>query len=41
MKRNQTKSKLTGKELIKAILEAQKDPEWVKEVRRFIKATTS
>ena len=34
-------TKLTGNELIKAIKEAQKDPEYMKEVRAFIKATTS
>ncbi len=33
--------KLKGDELIKAIKEAQKDPEFIREVNKFIKATTS
>ena len=32
--------KLKGAELVKAIKEAQKDPEFMKEVDLFIKATT-
>lgn len=35
------KTKLTGKELDKAIKEAQKDPEFMREIDIFIKATTS
>lgn len=34
------KNKLKGEELIKAIKEAQKDPEFMKEIDKFIKATT-
>jgi len=34
------KSKLRGDELAKAIKEAQKDPEFMKEIDIFIKATT-
>ena len=33
-------SKLKGEKLIKAIKEAQKDPEFVIEVKKFIEATT-
>ena len=33
-------TKLKGAELDRAIKEAQKDPEFIKEVKRFIKATT-
>jgi len=33
--------KLSGKALIQAIKEAQKDPEYMAEVRKFIKYTTS
>ena len=33
-------SKLSWNELMEEIKAAQKDPEWVKEVKRFIKATT-
>lgn len=40
MKRGVRSSKLKGDELIKAIKEAQKDPEFIKEVNKFIKATT-
>lgn len=34
-------SKLRGKALYRAIAEAQKDPEYMREVRKFIKITTS
>lgn len=34
-------SKLKGIALIKAIKEAQKDPEFMREVRRFIRVTTT
>ena len=40
MTTNKLKPKLTGDELIRAIKEAQKDPEFVREIKRFIKATT-
>ena len=40
MRKNIQKQKLEGKELFKAIKEAQKDPEFMKEVYQFIKATT-
>jgi len=33
--------KLKGKALIRAIKEAQKDPEYMAEVRKFIEYTTS
>lgn len=33
--------RLKGVELIKAIKEAQKDPEFIREIKRFIKITTS
>ncbi len=33
--------RLTGRELAKAIKEAQKDPEFMKDIRKFIKAATS
>jgi len=39
MKKYKTE-KLKGEELTKAIKEAQKDPEFMKEVDKFIKATT-
>jgi len=35
------KKKLSGDELIKAIKEAQKDPKFMKEVKEFIRITTS
>ena len=38
MKKKQ--AKLKSHELIKEIKAAQKDPEFVKEIKRFIKATT-
>ena len=39
---NMTKKKiLSSRELIKSIKEAQKDPNFIKEVNRFIKATTT
>ena len=41
MKKEAMSSKLKGDELIKAIKEAQKDPEFIKEINQFIKATTS
>ena len=34
-------SKLRGKALYRAIAEAQKDPGYMREVRKFIKITTS
>ena len=34
-------SELRGKELIRAIKEAQKDKEFMREINRFIKVTTS
>jgi hypothetical protein len=34
-------SKLKGKELDRAIKEAQKDPEFIREINEFIKATTT
>jgi hypothetical protein len=40
-KGTRTTSKLTGSSLIRAIKEAQKDPEFVREIRKFIKVTTS
>ena len=33
--------KLKGTELIRAIKVAQKDPEWIKEINKFIKVTTN
>lgn len=33
--------KLKGKELIKAIKNAQKDPEFIREINKFIRVTTS
>lgn len=36
-----TTNRLKGEELIKAIKEAQKDPEFIKEINKFIKVTTS
>ncbi len=33
--------KLKGKDLDRAIKEAQKDPEFIKEIDRFIEATTN
>lgn len=32
--------RLRGAELMKAIKEAQKDPEFIREIKKFIKATT-
>jgi len=32
---------MTQKELLDAIMEAQKDPDFVREINRFIKASTS
>jgi hypothetical protein len=40
MKRGSS-SKLKGKELNRAIKEAQKDPEFIREVNEFIEATTT
>jgi len=40
MPKKKLKTKLTGDELTKAIKEVQKDPEFMKEIDRFIKATT-
>ena len=40
MAKRKTKSKMTSAELTEAIKEAQKDPQWVREVKKFIKATT-
>lgn len=34
-------NKLKGNELVKAIKEAQKDPEFIREINEFIKAMTS
>jgi hypothetical protein len=34
-------TKLRGDALTKAIEEAKKDPQWMKELREFIKITTS
>lgn len=34
-------SELKGKELDRAIKEAQKDPEFMREINKFIKVTTS
>ena len=41
MRKAKSNSKLKGDELIKAIKEAQKDPEFMKEINKFIKATTN
>ena len=41
MKTSKRASELKGDELIKAIKEAQKDPEFMREISKFIKATTS
>lgn len=35
------KKKLSREELMKEIKKAQKDPEFIKEINRFIKATTT
>ncbi|MBI5871738.1 hypothetical protein HZB88_01490 [archaeon] len=40
MKRG-ARSELKGEELIKSIKEAQKDPEFIREINKFIKVTTS
>ena len=40
MKKGVKISKLSGKKLVETIKEAQKDPEFIKEVNKFIKATT-
>lgn len=40
MKKSKT-SKLKGEELDRKIKEAQKDPEFIKEIDEFIKATTT
>ncbi len=40
MAKGKLKAKPTWEQLIKEIREAQKDPEFVREVRKFIKATT-
>ena len=40
MKKKKSGSKLSGKELAKAIKEAQKDPQFVKDINKFIKITT-
>jgi len=40
MPKKKLKTKLTGAELIQAIKEAQKDPEFIREIKKFIKATT-
>ena len=41
MKKEAMSSKLKSNELVKAIKEAQKDPEFIKEINKFIKATTN
>ncbi|MBU3942056.1 MAG: hypothetical protein KKF74_04035 [Nanoarchaeota archaeon] len=41
MKRNVISSELKGDKLIKAMKEAQKDSRFIKEINKFIKATTS
>lgn len=41
MKKRVTYSKLKGEKLIDAIKEAQKDPEFIREINKFIKITTS
>jgi len=33
--------RLSGKELDKAIIKAKKDPEFMKDIKKFIKATTN
>ena len=40
MKKDVKITKLSGKKLVETIKEAQKDPEFIKEVNKFIKATT-
>lgn len=41
MKTSKRDSELKGDELIKAIKEAQKDPDFMKEIKEFIRITTS
>ncbi len=41
MRKNKTTSRLKGDELIMAIKEAQKDPQFIREINKFIKATTN
>ena len=41
MKRGIVHSELKGDKLIKAIKEAQKDPEFIREINKFIKAATT
>ncbi len=41
MKTSKRASELKGGELIKAIKEAQKDPDFMKEIKEFIRITTS
>lgn len=38
--KKEVNSKLKGDELVKAIKEAQKDPEFMKDIDKFIEATT-
>ena len=40
MKKEANGSRLKGAELVKAIKEAQKDPEFMREINKFIDATT-
>ena len=40
MTKRKLKAKPTWGELIREIKEAQKDPEFIREVKKFIKATT-
>ncbi len=40
MANKKLKTKPTWNELIKEIKEAQKDPEFIREVKKFIRATT-
>ena len=40
MTKRKLKAKPTWDKLIKEIKEAQKDPEFIREVKKFIKATT-
>ena len=40
MPKRKLKTKPTWEELIREIKEAQKDPEFIREVKKFIKATT-
>ncbi|MBI2124635.1 hypothetical protein HYT92_02475 [Candidatus Pacearchaeota archaeon] len=40
MTKRKEKYKLSGNELIKAIKEAQKDPQFMKDIDKFIEATT-